>query len=64
MIQERPIQKQFDAWHEQIAEWKEKAPFRYRVTEEVLKSQHMQDHMQRQETRSSCRRWSSRCCTS
>src|SRR5436190_21104350 len=45
MIQERPIQKKFTAWHKQIGEWKAKAPLRYRVTEEVLKSQHMRDHM-------------------
>src|SRR5437016_144702 len=45
MIQKRPIQKKFPAWHKQVAEWKAKAPLRYRVTEEVLKSQHMRDHM-------------------
>ena len=45
MIRKRPIQKKFTAWHRQIAEWKAKAPLRYRLTEEVLKSQHMRDHM-------------------
>ena len=45
MIRKRPIQKKFIAWHKQIAEWKAKAPLRYRVTEEVLKSQHMRDHL-------------------
>jgi acetolactate synthase I/II/III large subunit len=45
MVRQRPIQKRFTAWHEQIAKWKQKAPFAYRVTEEVLKSQHMKDHM-------------------
>ena len=45
MIGKRQIQKKFPAWHNQIAEWKAKAPLRYRVTEEVLKSQHMRDHM-------------------
>src|SRR2546427_1445212 len=40
MIKERPIEKRFTAWHEQIAAWKERAPFSYRVTEEVMKSQH------------------------
>jgi len=45
MIQQRPIQKRFAPWHKQIGEWKAKAPLRYRVTEEVLKSQHMRDHM-------------------
>ncbi|MBU6399298.1 MAG: biosynthetic-type acetolactate synthase large subunit [Verrucomicrobia bacterium] len=45
MVKARPIAKKFAAWHRQIAEWKAKAPFRYRVTEEVLKSQHVRDHM-------------------
>jgi acetolactate synthase-1/2/3 large subunit len=45
MIAQRPIRKKFAAWHKQIATWKEIAPLRYRVTEEVLKSQHMRDHM-------------------
>src|SRR6266536_4186647 len=35
MIAERPIQKKFTAWHEQIAAWKERAPFGYRLTDEV-----------------------------
>lgn len=45
MLKERPIQKKFTAWHNQIATWKAKAPLRYQVTEEVLRSQHMLDHM-------------------
>lgn len=45
MIKSRPISKKFAAWHKQIAEWKAKAPLRYRVTEEVLKSAHFKDHM-------------------
>ena len=45
MIRKRPIRKRFEAWHRQIAEWKAKGPLHYRVTEEVLKSQHMRDHM-------------------
>ncbi len=49
MIQERPIQKQFTAWHRQIEAWKAKAPFGYTVTEEVVKSQHMRDHLKGQE---------------
>jgi acetolactate synthase-1/2/3 large subunit len=49
MLRERPLQKKFTAWHEQIAEWKQRAPFRYRVTEEVLKSQHTRDHLKGQE---------------
>ena len=45
MIQERPIHKKFTVWHKQIAAWKERGPLRYAVTDEVLKSQHMRDHM-------------------
>jgi acetolactate synthase-1/2/3 large subunit len=45
LVQARPIQKKFPAWHRQISEWKEKAPLRYRVTEEVLRSQHVRDFM-------------------
>src|SRR5215468_2220603 len=50
MIAERPIQKKFTPWHEQIAAWKGKAPFGYRVTEEVMKSQHMRDHLKGKES--------------
>jgi len=39
------LQKKFTVWQKQIAEWKTKAPFGYRVTDEVLKSQHMKDHL-------------------
>ena len=45
MIRKRPIEKKFDAWHKQVATWKAKAPFGYTVTEEVMKSQHMRDHL-------------------
>jgi acetolactate synthase-1/2/3 large subunit len=45
LIRKHPVQKKFTAWHQQIAEWKAKAPLRYRVTDEVLKSQHMKDHL-------------------
>ena len=41
----RPLQKTYEAWHRQIAEWKAKAPLRYQITEEVLRSQHVRDHM-------------------
>jgi acetolactate synthase-1/2/3 large subunit len=46
MIERRPIKKKFETWHGQIAEWKKRAPLRYQVTDEVLKSQHMRDHLQ------------------
>jgi acetolactate synthase-1/2/3 large subunit len=49
MIKERPIQKKFTAWHKQIEAWKTKAPFGYLVTEEVMKSQHMRDHLKGKE---------------
>ncbi|HNQ90250.1 MAG TPA: biosynthetic-type acetolactate synthase large subunit [Verrucomicrobiota bacterium] len=35
----------FAPWHQQIAEWKAKAPFQFHVTREVLKSEHVRDHM-------------------
>src|SRR6266536_5883781 len=35
MIKERPIEKKFTAWHKQIAAWKERSPFGYRLTDEV-----------------------------
>jgi len=49
MLAERPIRRKFCGWHEQLALWKKKAPLRYRVTEEVMKSQHMRDHLHGQE---------------
>ncbi|MBA4148649.1 MAG: biosynthetic-type acetolactate synthase large subunit [Verrucomicrobia bacterium] len=45
MVKKRAISKKFDSWHKQIAEWKTRAPLRYGVTEEVLRSEHMRDHM-------------------
>jgi acetolactate synthase I/II/III large subunit len=49
MVSKRPIEKKFTAWHQQIADWKARAPLGYRVTEEVIKSDHMQDHLKGQE---------------
>src|SRR5205085_2792533 len=46
MIRKRPIQKKFDPWHKQIAQWKAKGPLRYKVSEEVVNSHHMKDHME------------------
>jgi acetolactate synthase-1/2/3 large subunit len=37
--------KEFKAWHAQIAEWKKQYPFRYRVTDEVLKSQYVREFL-------------------
>lgn len=45
LVRARPIKKKFDAWHNQVASWKKKAPLFYQVTEEVLRSQHVRDFM-------------------
>jgi acetolactate synthase-1/2/3 large subunit len=45
MLKERGIAKKFTPWHNQVAQWKAKAPLGYRVTEEVAKSTHMKDHL-------------------
>ena len=45
LLAKRRLQVNLSPWHEQIARWKTRAPFSYKVTEEVLKSQHMLDHM-------------------
>ena len=37
--------QQFKVWHAQIAEWKKQYPFRYRVTDEVLKSQYVREFL-------------------
>jgi acetolactate synthase-1/2/3 large subunit len=49
MLKRRPVRKKFTAWHKQIEAWKAKAPFGYLVTEEVMKSQHMRDHLKGRE---------------
>src|SRR5438552_3482953 len=48
MLEQRPLEKKFTAWHRQIDAWKERAPFGYRLTDEVMKSQHMRDHLKGQ----------------
>ena len=45
MVKARPIKARFTKWHRQIGEWKQRAPMRYEVTKEVLKSAHMRDHL-------------------
>ncbi len=45
MVKERPITRDFSAWHKQIATWKAKAPLGYRITDEVAQSQHMREHL-------------------
>ena len=49
MIAKRPITKKHTAWLEQISEWKQKAPFAYKITAEIANSDHMKDHMQGKE---------------
>jgi acetolactate synthase-1/2/3 large subunit len=49
LIAQRPVADKYAAWHEQIAEWKKKAPFQYGVTQEIAQSDHMKDHMKGQE---------------
>jgi acetolactate synthase I/II/III large subunit len=50
MLKERPLQKQYTAWHEQIGTWKEKAPFGYTVTEDVMRSHHVHDRLKGKES--------------
>jgi acetolactate synthase-1/2/3 large subunit len=50
MVKERPIEKKFTAWHRQIDAWKAKAPFGYTLSQEVMKSQHMRDHLKGKES--------------
>jgi acetolactate synthase-1/2/3 large subunit len=45
LLAERPVQKKFTAWHHRIAELKAKAPLRWQLTPEVLKSQHVRHHL-------------------
>src|SRR5262245_38430834 len=49
MISKRAIAKKYTAWHEQVAEWKKRAPFAYGVTAEIANSDHMKDHLKGQE---------------
>jgi acetolactate synthase-1/2/3 large subunit len=50
MIRKRPMPKKFPAWRAQIEEWKQRAPLHYGVTEEVIRSEHMRDHLQGRES--------------
>ncbi len=49
MVKARPIKTRFTKWHKQIAEWKQRAPLRYKVTKEVMNSSHMKDHLKGKE---------------
>jgi acetolactate synthase-1/2/3 large subunit len=50
MLSRRPLNKKHTAWLDQIAEWKQKAPFAYGVTAEIANSDHMKDHLKGQES--------------
>jgi acetolactate synthase-1/2/3 large subunit len=50
MVRKRPMPKKFPAWLSQIDEWKKRAPLHYGVTEEVIRSEHMRDHLQGRES--------------
>jgi acetolactate synthase I/II/III large subunit len=50
MLDKRAIKTRFSDWHAQIDQWKQKAPFHYGVTEEVIRSEHMQDHLKGKES--------------
>jgi acetolactate synthase-1/2/3 large subunit len=50
LVAKQPIQKKYDPWHAQIAKWKKRAPFRYDVTQEILESDHMMDHLSGKES--------------
>lgn len=45
IITKQPIQARFEPWLDQVQAWKKKAPLQFKVTDEVLRSQHMLDHM-------------------
>ncbi len=45
LLRKRALTKKFDQWHKQIAAWKEKAPLKYHVSDEVLRSHHVKDFM-------------------
>lgn len=46
LMRKQPVKRDFSAWRAQTEVWKAKAPFTYRLTEEVLKSQHVQEFME------------------
>lgn len=45
LVKKNAIKTKFTKWQKQVKAWKKKAPFQFRVTEEVLQSQHVADHM-------------------
>ncbi|HEX5398145.1 MAG TPA: biosynthetic-type acetolactate synthase large subunit [Verrucomicrobiae bacterium] len=45
MLEKHPLNKKHTAWLAQIDEWKKKAPFAYKITQEIATSDHMKDHL-------------------
>jgi len=45
ILRKRPLTRTFGRWQQQIAAWKAKAPLKYHVSEEVLRSHHVKDFM-------------------
>jgi acetolactate synthase-1/2/3 large subunit len=45
MLDARPINRPRTAWLAQLDEWKQKAPFQYKITAEIANSDHMKDHL-------------------
>ncbi len=45
LLAERPVQKKFTAWQQRVAELKARAPLRWQITPEVLRSPHVREHM-------------------
>ncbi|MBT5322154.1 MAG: acetolactate synthase large subunit, partial [Verrucomicrobiales bacterium] len=41
MVKARPIKARYKRWHQQIAEWKQRAPLRYKITGEEMSSDHI-----------------------
>jgi len=50
MLAKQPLEKEHQAWLDQIEEWKKKAPFTYGITAEIADSDHMKDHLKGHES--------------
>lgn len=49
MIKARAIKARFKPWHKQIAEWKLRAPLRYKLTGDEMRSNHMKNPLKGRE---------------
>ncbi len=45
LVVKRPVTRKITGWHQQIAEWRQKASFHYEITAEIAHSDHVKDHM-------------------